>query len=144
MVVSLFAGAALAAPEDLEAVTRALSLRDPVPCEKIEALTPSPVETLLEVVDTVRMPPWAPMQAAQCLLQRHPVEVPRERLDAWVTDPGLKGLGRLVLGELDAMPIEIAVPVARTALERGSDPELARQRLRAATRPELKALAETP
>ena len=140
MVLSLFAGVASAAPENLEEVVRALSQRDPVSCEKIEALTPAPVDTLLEVVDTVRMPPWAPMQAASCLLKHHPTDV-RERLDGWVTDPALKGLGRLVLAELDAMPVEVSVPVARAALERGSEPELARERVRAATRPELKALA---
>src|SRR5688500_16900831 len=96
MVVSLLFGVAEAAPEGLDAVVHALSMRDPVSCERLEALTPTPVETLLAVVDTVTMPPWAPMRAAACLLEADALDV-RDRLDGWVTEPALKGLGRLVL-----------------------------------------------
>ena len=143
MVWSLFAGVAFAEPQQLEAVVRTLSMRDPVSCERVEALTPTPVETLLEVVQTVKMPPWAPMQAADCLLKGHAVEV-RAQLDGWVTDPALKGLGRLVLVHLDTLPLEVAVPVARKALAEGADPALAKDRILAATRPEVRAVATTP
>src|SRR5687768_909678 len=119
MLWSLVAGQALAEPEGLPEVVRALSIRDPVSCDQVEALTTTPVETLLAVVDTVKMPPWAPMQAADCLVKRHPADV-KDRMDLWVTDPALKGLGRLVLNALDVMPVEVAVPVARRALAEGS------------------------
>lgn len=131
------AGAAFAGPE-LDAVMRALSSRDPVSCEAVEALTPTPKETLLEVVETVTMPPWAPMRAADCLVRGRPLEIV-DRMEVWVTDPELLGLGRLVLGQIDTMPVEAAVPVARKALV-GSDPELARSRVGAATSTELKSL----
>ncbi len=130
-------GAAFAGPE-LDAVVRALSSRDPVSCETVEALTPTPRETLLEVVEQVSMPPWAPMKAADCLVRNHPLDV-IPQMEAWVTDPNLLGLGRLVLGRIDQMPVEAALPVARKALV-GSDPELARARVGAAAAPELSTL----
>ena len=71
---------------------------------------------------------WAPMQAADCLLKGHALEV-REELDGWVTDPALKGLGRLVLVQLDTLPLEVAVPVAKRALAEGPDPSLAKERI---------------
>jgi hypothetical protein len=140
----VYALAASAAEPDsaaFDAVYRALSSRDPVSCATVEALTPTPAATLLQVVDTATMPPWAPMKAADCLVRNHPADV-RERMALWVTDPELAGLGRLVLGQLDAMPLEISVEVARKALV-GSDPALARQRALASTRPEIRA-AVTP
>lgn len=143
MVWTLVVGVAAAEPENVEAVVRALSMRDPVSCARIEALTPAPVDTLLSVVDTVKMPPWAPMRAADCLLERHAIDV-EERLDRWVTDPALTGLGRLVLARIDRLPLEVAVPIARRALAEGSDPALARERVLAAARPEVKALVATP
>lgn len=135
--------AAMAEPQNLDTVVQALSMRDPVTCEQVEALTPTPTETLLAVVDTVTMPPWAPMQAADCLVKGHAVEI-RDRLDAWVTAPELKGLGRLVLNGLDRMPVEVAVPVARKALLEGPEPEVARARILAARTPEVKAIAAEP
>lgn len=134
----LIAGQARANPE-LDAVVHALSSRDPVSCEALEALTPTPTATLLEVVDTVQMPPWAPMRAADCLVEHHATEI-RDHLDRWVTDPALAGLNRLVLGKLDAMPVEVAVPVAQKALT-GTDPELARTRIAASKVDAVRAVA---
>ena len=66
----LIVGQAQANP-DLDAVVLALSSRDAVSCESLEALTTTPTATLVEVVDTVQMPPWAPMRAANCLIEHH-------------------------------------------------------------------------
>lgn len=129
-------GVAQATPD--ASVVRALSGRDAVSCATIEALVPDARAALEEVVDTVQMPPWAPMRAAQCLIDGHAAEV-QPRLEAWVTDPALKGLGRLVLGSLDRLPVAVAVPVAQKALV-GADPELATERVRAAVAPEVRAL----
>lgn len=138
--MSPIAWAALAwgAPENVEQVRHALAMRHPMPCAELEALTPTPVDTLLHVVDTVEMPPWAPMRAAQCLIERHPLEA-RASLEVWVVEPGLKGLGRLVLGALDALPVEVALPVAERALQ-GSDPALAREKVAASSVAEVRAL----
>lgn len=139
-VAPLLASIALAAPENVDPVVKALSSRHPAPCEQIEALTPTPVDTLQHVVATVELPPWAPMRAADCLVRRHAAEV-QPSLEAWVTDPAVAGLGRMVLADLDAMPVEVAVPVARTALG-GHLAELARSRIAASARPEVRAVGE--
>ena len=144
MVIALLAAhPAYAEPQELDAVMRALSMRHPVPCAEVEALAPDPVDTLLHVVDEVQMPPWAPMRAAECLVRGHGLEV-REHLQRWVVEPELKGLGRLVLGELEALPVEVAVEVARAAVTRGSEPELARERVEAVSVPEVRAVLEKP
>lgn len=131
----------LAAPVDA-AVLRALSSRDPVPCAQVEALSAAPREALEAIVDTVTAPPWAPMRAAQCLIDGHAAAA-QARFERWVEDPALKGLGRLVLGQLDRLPVEVAVAVSRKALA-GSDPALARERIAAAQAPELRALVGAP
>jgi hypothetical protein len=126
-------------PLAFERVLRALSARDPVSCETVVALSPTPAATLLEVVDKVEMPPWAPMIAANCLLRHYPADV-APRLDAWVTDPALAGFGRLTLDAIDLLPVDVALTTAKAALA-GSDPALAKQRLAGSARPELRAVA---
>ncbi len=132
---------AQAAPEAVDEVLRALSNRHPLPCADIEALSPTPVDTLLHVVDEVTMPPWAPMRAAECLVAGHALEV-RAHLQRWVVAPELKGLGRLVLGELDRLPVEVAVEVARKAVTEGPEPELAKEKAAACALPEVRAVVE--
>jgi hypothetical protein len=127
-----------APPED--AVVRALSGRDPVSCDAIALLTDTPRESLEAVVDTVRAPPWAPMRAAQCLIEGFPVES-QARLEVWVTDPALKGLGRLVLSNLDRLPAAVGVAVARKALV-GSDVALATERVAGSLVPEIRSLVK--
>lgn len=126
-----------------DAVMRALSSRDPVSCEVIEALTPTPTATLLTVVNEVQRPPWAPMRAANCLLLNHAAEVTPD-IERWVVAPELAGLGRLVLGSLDQMPLSVALPVAQKALALGPDRALVEERLAGAAVPELRALVVKP
>jgi len=128
-------------PEGHAELVRSLSMRHAVPCDDLGAGSPTPAVALLYVVDNVAMPPWAPMRAAQCLVDNHAAEA-TEALQDWVTTPELRGLGRLVLGQLDALPVAIAVPVARAAL-RGSDPALARQRVGASGVSEVRSLMVT-
>jgi len=139
MMVSLLFSLAAAEPAGLDAVQHTLSLRHPVPCEQLLAQTDTPVETLLHVVDHTTMPPWAPMRAAECLMEAHASEI-QPRLDSWVTTPELKGLGRLTLGKLDHLPLAVAEAVGRKALTEGTEPERARRALVASSRAELRAL----
>jgi len=131
---------ASAGPEQ-DAVIHALSSRDPVTCASVEALTPTPVDTLRTVVKVVSMPPWVPMRAAQCLVEGHGSEVRAELLQ-WVVDPEEQGLGLLVLDEIDRLPQDLALEVAKTALARGPDHAAAAQRVGRATSPQLKALVK--
>ncbi|MCK6506447.1 hypothetical protein L6R53_24250 [Myxococcota bacterium] len=98
------------------AVYRALSVRDPEPtCAEVEALSPTPVETLREVVDRAQQPPWAGMRAANCLVQGHGAEVQAD-LVAWVGGADTRGLALLVLDQLDLLPEDVALAVATAAL----------------------------
>jgi len=104
------------APAGLDDVMHALSYRHPKPCDEIEGLTSTPVATLRHVVQNVEAPPWAPMRAAECLQRNHAVEV-REDLLQWGSDPSLKGLGRQAVGFVSVLPDELAVEVARVAMD---------------------------
>ena len=126
------------------ALVQALSLRDgSPPCRELEALVPAPVASLQAVVHHVTMPPWVGMRAASCLITGHATET-RPALELWVTDPELRGLGILVLGSLDTMPVELATDLATRAIQRGADPADARRRVARSTRPEIAALATLP
>lgn len=130
-------------PDDaLQKVFRALSVRHSAPsCADVEALTPTPVKTLLSLVEEVESPPWVPMRAAECLTRRHHAEI-APQLDRWVTEAELRGLGLLVVGLLDELPEETGRTLATRALKDGPDPERVRARLLRSERPSLRALAE--
>jgi hypothetical protein len=138
MWVWLFVTTAVAEPSGLEAVQQALSLRHPISCTELLALSATPVETLLHVVDHTSMPPWSPMRAAECLIEHHATDI-EARLVQWVGDEELKGLGRLTVARLDRMPVEVGAHVARAALQ-GTEPDRARAACEASEHAELKAL----
>ena len=123
-----------------DALVQALSVREPaITCTALAALTPTPAADLTWVVSHVTAPPWAGMKAAECLVQEY-AQAARPTLEAWVTDTRLKGLGWVVLKNLDNMPRPIALDLARMAVEKGPDPEGARRRIRRSVVPEIKAL----
>lgn len=124
-----------------EAVYRALSVRDPAPsCEGVEALTETPLETLLFVVDNAQQPPWVGMRAAECLTSRH-AEAAEASITAWVSSAETKGLAILALNQLDTMPLAVSLNVARAALA-GPEADSARSRIERSTVAEIKALVE--
>ena len=116
-------------------VVRTLSARDPVACSRVDAS----VDTLRQVVDTVSMPPWVPMRAAQCLVEGHAAEIEAD-LTRWVVDPADKGLGLLVLAEIDRLPTDLAVRIATKAVTEGPDRERAAARVADAASPEVRAV----
>jgi hypothetical protein len=124
-----------AAPLDTGAVIRTLSSRDPVACAAVDAT----VETWREVVRTAEGPPWVPMRAAQCLVERHAVAA-QDDLAAWVIDPESLGLGLLVLGQLDRLPADLALRLAHLALAEGPAPERASPRIAASDHAAVRAL----
>lgn len=128
---------------ETQAVYKALSVRDPEPeCAAVEALTPTPVETLLEVVQRASQPPWAGMRAATCLIVGHGAEV-APTLTAWVEGPDTRGLALLVLDQLDALPEAQAVELATKALA-GPHAADVPSRLARSQRPAVRALIPSP
>lgn len=121
------------------AVHQALSVRETPPtCAEAEALTSTPVSTLLEIVDHATMPPWAPLRAATCLVERHGDET-RAEIVAWVSDPDLQGLAQVALLGVDRLPVDLALEVARLGLA-GPDPAGARKALERSANAEIQAL----
>lgn len=121
-------------------VHRALSLRHNVlPCEEVEALTPTPVQTLRDMVEHVRAPAWVPMRAATCLATRHGATVQADLL-AWVSDEATLGLGMHLLNHLDDMDEAVANAVAERALREGPEALEARSRIARSSRPSTQAL----
>ncbi|MCB9677053.1 MAG: hypothetical protein H6737_18190 [Alphaproteobacteria bacterium] len=98
-----------------EALVRALSVRDGAPdCAEVEALVDEPAHSLARVVENVQLPPWAPMYAASCLIERHAAEKP-EVLASWVVGTETKGLAKLVFRRLHHLEPD----QARSLVDRG-------------------------
>jgi len=82
---------------DEAALLQVLSLRDGTPsCGELVSMVPDPTTSLLHIVDNVTMPPWAPMRAAICLIDKKEAEI-EPQLREWVTQPQKLGLAKLVL-----------------------------------------------
>jgi len=121
------------------AVYQALSVRDAPDCAAVEALATDPLDALRTVVEHAAMPPWAPMRAAHCMLTRHPDQA-RDDLLSWVGQAKTRGLGLLVLSELDTLAEPLALEIAGAALA-GPLADDARPRLADSAVPSVKALA---
>jgi len=134
-------GADLPQPSETQAAMyRAMALRDHIPpCETIEAMSTAPAEDLVWIADNATMPPWVGPRAVHCLVVGHGPEA-TEALLRWVSDPETKGLGLVVLDDLDHLPDDLAVQVATRALE-GPDPDAARERIRKDPREAIRAIA---
>ena len=123
------------------AVYRALSARGEAPsCAEVEALATDPLDALRAVVEHAKMPPWAAMGAAHCIIEGHAHEA-RADMTAWVSQEQTRGLGLLVLGKLDSLQPHLATEVATAALQ-GPIADDARARLADSTVPDIQALLD--
>ena len=124
-----------------ERVYKLLSVRDPAPsCQEVEALTETPVETLLWLVDNAAMPPWVGLRSADCLVSGHPTEIEPQATD-WMESEGSRGLALLLCDHLDAMDPDLASRLALAGLA-GPYAEDVSARLLLSQRDALRALAQ--
>lgn len=84
-------------------------------CAEISLNSSEPVATLNAVVHGPSLPPWVPMRAASCLVELH-LEAAEEEITAWLLDPEMMGLARLVQRRLSDMPTPIASRMKSAAL----------------------------
>jgi hypothetical protein len=126
---------------DLSVLVKALSQRDGAPdCAKVEALVATPVLAMLQVVETVHMPPMAPMRAASCLMDGHAADpAVATAVISWMSKPETLGLALLVAERIDALPAELARQAATQGLA-GPHAAKLRERLVQSQNPEIKAL----
>ena len=124
----------------LEGLVRMLSRRDGVECEDLERGLADPVSSLLEVTRTIEQPPWVPMRAATCVIERHGPESVDVLLN-WLSDSTTPGFALLVLQRLDLFEQVIAVKLAKKALE-GPHGEAAPEHIRKASNPEVRRVVK--
>lgn len=126
-----------------QAVYDALLRRDGAPtCDELAGMTLDPVGTYRVMIEHAVMPPWVGVRAADCLVTEHSVAA-REDLEAWVQDPELLGLALIALNGLDKMDHEVAMGVARAALE-GPLAEQAGDRILKSMDDEIRGLVVQP
>lgn len=119
----------------------ALSARDGAPtCAALAGLVEDPVGSFTRIVGTVQMPPSAPMRAARCLVQDH-AEAAADTIEGWMRADDTEGLARLVMGELDHLPPELATRFAKAGLE-GPYQSIVRPEVEASELSEVRALAQ--
>jgi hypothetical protein len=98
------------------AVYRAFLPRHPnTTCDEVSQKSSNPVGTLNAVVHGPALPPWVPMRAAACLLDEH-LAAGETEISAWLADPELLGLARLVQRRLAQMPTPIASRLEKAAI----------------------------
>lgn len=96
---------------------QALSARHGIEsCEALEVYSASLEADLRRVVEEVSLPPWAPMNAAICLIEEHPMSA-QSLLRSWVQSPDQRGLARLVFRRIQTLPEEVAIDVMQHALD---------------------------
>ena len=95
------------------ALVSALSARHGAPaCADLDATSPA----LQEVITHVSVPPWVPMRAASCLIELHS-DTSEAPFLMWVSDPSLKGLGRMLLRRLDTLPEALSLRIVDAGLQ---------------------------
>lgn len=115
-----------------------LTRRHPVRC--VEIFAAASTETLLQIVDRVQAPPWAPMQAAGCLIQ-HRAEQIEPQLVRWVGAEKTRGLAFLVVAQLDRLEEPLALRVAQAAVS-GANGAALKRRIASSRRPAVRAIVE--
>ncbi len=118
---------------------RALAARDGVDCA---ALPVADAAELAALTDPALSPPWVPMRAAHCLVQRYGAAA-EPLLTPWFSDPGRAGLVLVVVDALDAVPADVAARIATAALDAADADGRSRivRRIRDSVHPGVSALA---
>lgn len=118
---------------------------DSPPCVETDALSETPAEDMLWLINNVSMPPWVGTRAARCVVQTHATEpAARAAIDEWLSKSMFRGFAYLTIGELDtiaATNMALALELAQFGLAHFPDREAIEKRLRRSKVPELKALA---
>lgn len=137
-------GAALAKPEptaEQQAVYKALSARhESLSCTELDAMSTDPLGTYLYLIEHATQPAWVGMRAARCVMLNH-AEAARPDLERWVVDADKRGLGLLLVSQIDELPLTMAKELAVKAMYEGPDPDGMRKRIARARTPEIAALA---
>ena len=118
---------------------RQLSHRDAAPpCTELENTEGQLQPNLMVMVTEVTQPPWVGMRAANCLIERFPVES-KETFQEWMRSEQTMGLAYLLGAQLSVLPTEVAIDVGRVGLS-GPHAEGVKKRLQSQDGPVIDAL----
>ncbi len=70
---------------------------------------------LVNVVQTIEMPPWAPMNAAGCLMEMFPTQS-RSLFRTWLEQEDTKGLAIKLALQMDQLPLDLQLELVPLAL----------------------------
>ncbi|MFT6818632.1 MAG: hypothetical protein ACJATT_002449 [Myxococcota bacterium] len=120
-------------------------------CDAIHALGPlsSVVPALVETAETVAMPPWVGTRAAHCVSELISVDtLAHDAAIRWVSDDTRAGYGLIILDNLDSLPTDQALPLARLAQQHASSSQsfgrYALPKLERSLHPAVQALSVAP
>ena len=120
-VLSTFAWGAPEQPLK-DRVVKALTLRDGGPaCEVMQTWgSDSEVASVMrEITETVSMPPWVPMRAAQCVVNDAKTDARSYALiEGWMSDTNTTGFALLVMQNVDRFEANRAQSLAELAVKR--------------------------
>ncbi len=123
MASALAFGADEPASPMAEAVHLELSQRHDVTCDAVWALGAEAEvrDGLLAVANEATMPPWAPVNAARCLVPRYGTDaVVTDQIKAWMADAELGGLALVVAQSVDELAEEQAMELDELADKRAA------------------------
>lgn len=152
MWIALAATLALASdtpePTVHDAVYHELSQRHASGCDALWSIGSEEEvrDALVTVASEATMPPWAPVNAARCLVPRFASDpIVEEQVKGWMSDPSLGGLALIVVQNLDEVEESSAIRIAELAVSRAeSDSRFAlyaRQAFEASTHDALVSMA---
>ncbi len=119
-----------AATSDLtqEDLIKIFSLKDGGPsCMQLQLSEKTGMIDLLYIVDNVRMPPYAGMRSAKCMIDRYPIQG-KEHFVSWMQSDNTKGLAILLANNIDLFPADVAQQLTEAGLN-GPHKEFIVQRL---------------
>ena len=129
LVLSLLAVTALASDDVSDAVYQQLSQRHGTTCEALWELGEATAvrDGLLKVATEATMPPWAPLNAAGCLMERLGTDEDTYALvKGWMLDSDKAGLALVVVQNVDTLEEAKALELAKLAVARAQlDPRFA-------------------
>lgn len=126
-LLTLLSTATLAAPGGTlqDRILKAFSARDGTPsCEDVAAwASADEVATAMrQITETVTMPPWAPMQAAQCVAQTAASDKESwDLVQRWMVAENTAGFALVVMQNADKLDSAKAKTVATLAVRRAQD-----------------------
>ncbi len=126
---------------ETEPLLRLLSVRDQgPPCSTLIEFSDQLQTDLMRIVQDSPKPPWAPMRAANCLIELYPLESKAEFV-RWMQSEDTMGLALLLSNQMSILPAELAPDLVSVGLN-GPHNKKVRPRILKLNEPRLNILVD--